>query len=67
MKVKFNKEFLYLLDEQVRYIARDKPKAARKFKNNLLTNLRKDLKSPFNYKKSIYFDNVLIRDYVFKG
>ncbi|WP_310557058.1 type II toxin-antitoxin system RelE/ParE family toxin [Flavobacterium sp.] len=67
MKVNFTKEFFNLLNEQVAYIAKDKPQASRKFKNNILKKLKKDLKFPFNYKKSIYFDNVLIRDYVFKG
>lgn len=41
--------------------------AAKKFKIDLLKNLKKDLKQPFNFKKSIYFNNDAIRDYVFKG
>ena len=28
---------------------------------------KKDLKNPFHFKKSIYFQNEFIRDYVFKG
>ena len=49
------------------YISRDKPIAARKFKNDLLKNIRKDLQFPFNYKKSKYYNDENIRDYVFKG
>lgn len=67
MKVSFETRFIEKLNEQVRYIPKDKPQAARKFKNDLIKNLRKDLKQPFNFKKSIYYDNENIRDYVFKG
>lgn len=67
MKISFETRFIEKLNEQVRYISIDKPQAARKFKNDLLKALRKDLKQPFNFKKSIYYDNENIRDYVFKG
>ena len=67
MKIRISNSFLELLKEQVRYIAKDKPKVAKKFKNELLQNIQKDLKSPFSYKKSIYFNEELTRDYTFKG
>lgn len=67
MKIKFSEDFVSSLLEQVDYIAKDKPAAARKFKNHLLNHLKKDLSNPFNYRKSIYFDNELIRDYIFNG
>ncbi|MBF4472487.1 MULTISPECIES: type II toxin-antitoxin system RelE/ParE family toxin [Flavobacterium] len=67
MKIKFTTKFKFLLEKQLRYISRDKPVAAKKFKNDLLFNLTKDLQYPFYYKKSIYFENENIRDYVFKG
>ena len=67
MKVKFSEGFVSSLIDQVDYIAKDKPSAAKKFKNDLLNHLKKDLSHPFNYRKSIYFDNELIRDYIFKG
>ena len=67
MKVKFNNNFLYLLEDQLRFISRDKPIAAKKFRNDLIFSLKKDLKYPFNFKKSIYFDDEMIRDYTFKG
>jgi plasmid stabilization system protein ParE len=67
MIIKFEEDFLYSLNEQVRYIAKDKPLVAKKFKIDLLKNLKKDLKQPFNFKKSIYFNDETIRDYVFKG
>ena len=67
MKVNLSSGFVITLLDQVDYIARDKPSAARKFKNDLLQSLDKDLKEPFNYRKSIYFEDELIRDYIFKG
>lgn len=67
MKFSFEVRFIEKLNDQVRYISKDKPQAARKFKNDLIKNLRKDLKQPFHYKKSIYFKKENIRDYVFKG
>ncbi len=60
-------DFLFQLNDQVHYISKDKPLAARKFKTDLLRNIRKDLKHPFNFKKSRYYDDENIRDYVFKG
>ncbi len=67
MKIRFEKDFLLALNKQVDYIAKDKPKAARKFKSDLIKHLQKDLKKPFHFKKSVYFENEIIRDYIFKG
>ena len=67
MKINFAEDFLFALNDQVDYIARDKPKATRKFKSDLIKKLKKDTQNPFHFKKSQYFDNENIRDYVFKG
>ncbi|WP_149207909.1 type II toxin-antitoxin system RelE/ParE family toxin [Flavobacterium johnsoniae] len=67
MKVSFTEDFMLQLKEQIKYIAKDKPIAARKFKKDLLKNIKKDLINPFYFKKSIYFDEEKYRDYVFKG
>lgn len=67
MTIKISNEFLKLLKDQVRYIYKDKPRAALKFRKDLLKNIKKDLKHPFHFKKSRYYDNENIRDYVFKG
>ncbi|MDQ6529280.1 type II toxin-antitoxin system RelE/ParE family toxin [Flavobacterium sp. LHD-85] len=67
MTIKISNEFLKLLKEQVHYIYKDKPRAALKFRKDLLRNIKKDLKHPFLFKKSRYFDDENIRDYVFKG
>jgi mRNA-degrading endonuclease RelE of RelBE toxin-antitoxin system len=67
MTVNISNEFLKLLTDQVYYIYKDKPRAALKFRKDLLKNIKKDLKQPFHFKKSRYFDDENIRDYVFKG
>ena len=67
MKVKFSGVFYNQLKEIVSYIAKDKPIALRKFKKNLIIAIKKDLQFPYNYKKSIYFDDDDYRDYVHKG
>ena len=67
MKIRFEEDFLFYLNEQVKYISKDKPLAAKKFKKELLQVFLKDLKQPFHFKKSIYFDDENSRDYVFKG
>lgn len=67
MKVSFTEDFMLQLKEQIKYIAKDKPIAARKFKKDLLKNIKKDLVNPFYFEKSIYFDEEKYRDYVFKG
>ncbi|QBN18895.1 type II toxin-antitoxin system RelE/ParE family toxin [Flavobacterium nackdongense] len=67
MKIDIDDEFFDLLGDIVRFIAKDKPLAARKFKKDLISAVRKDLKFPDNYKKSLYFKDDAYRDYVFKG
>jgi plasmid stabilization system protein ParE len=67
MIVKLSKSFQQVLLDQVHYIYRDKPKAAFKFRKDLIAKLKKDLKHPYHFKKSRYYDNENIRDYVFKG
>lgn len=67
MNINLSDVFFESLGEIFHFIARDKPIAARKFKKNLIVAIRKDLKFPYNYKKSIYFKIDNYRDYVFKG
>jgi mRNA-degrading endonuclease RelE of RelBE toxin-antitoxin system len=67
MIVSISNEFLKLLTNQVRYIYKDKPQAALKFRKDILKNIKKDLKQPFHLKKSRYIEKENIRDYVFKG
>lgn len=68
MIIKFSKVFQLDVIDQVCYIYKEKPRAALKFRKDLIKNIKKDLKHPFHFKKSIYSDgDENIRDYVFKG
>ena len=67
MKIKLTIEFNYDLNDIVDFISKDKPLAARKFKIDLIKKLNSDLLNPFQFKKSIYFEDENIRDYVFKA
>ncbi len=67
MKIVLTPFFISDLDKQVAYISKDKPKAAKKFKKDLIRNIKKDLKNPYHFKKSQYFDDDSVRDYIFKG
>lgn len=50
MKIVLTPFFISDLDKQVAYISKDKPKAAKKFKKDLITNIKKDLKNPYHFK-----------------
>ncbi|MDT0686086.1 type II toxin-antitoxin system RelE/ParE family toxin [Autumnicola psychrophila] len=67
MKIKLSGKFRFNLEKQIRYIAKDKPLAARKFKNDLFLEIRKISSNPYSFRKSIYFDNEEVRDLTFKG
>jgi plasmid stabilization system protein ParE len=67
MKIKVLNSFNFDLNEQVAYIAKDKPAAARRFKKEII-DLLKDLnKSPYKNRHSIYFEDENVRDLIFKG
>jgi plasmid stabilization system protein ParE len=67
MKVDILLSFREKLGYQVAYIAKDKPQAARKFKNEFIKRIKQLPKNPYSNRKSIYFDRTDIRDLIFKG
>jgi plasmid stabilization system protein ParE len=67
MKLKFKSTFTERLSRQVSYIANDSPSRARKFKNDLIKQLKKIPKNPYTFRKSIFFNDKDIRDLIFKG
>ncbi|MFP4556420.1 MAG: type II toxin-antitoxin system RelE/ParE family toxin [Bacteroidales bacterium] len=67
MKILFKESFLKRLENQIEYISLDSPKRARKFKNDLLNRIKEIPENPYKSRKSIYFENVSIRDLIFKG
>ena len=67
MKIKITKLFSNKLNKQVDYIAKDKPAAARKFKNDVLAEIKGVSNMPYRNRKSIFFENNDIREFIFKG
>ena len=67
MKLRILTSFGDKLNDQVEYIAKDKPAAARKFKREVIKRIKGIPKMPYANKKSIFFDREDIRDLVFKG
>ena len=67
MRLRILKSFGDKLNDQVDYIAQDKPGAARKFKSAVLRRIKEIPKMPYGNRKSIFFDRDDIRDLVYKG
>ena len=67
MKIIFKETFVIRLGRQLDYIALDSPTNARKFKNALLKKIYTIPSKPYKHRKSIYFEDVNIRDLIFKG
>lgn len=67
MKLKLTRSFYIALNSQIRFIAQDKPLAARSFKNKLLEQIRKIPQMPYSNRQSIFFEDTQIRDLVYRG
>jgi len=67
MKIVFKDTFVIRLENQLEYISRDSTKRARKFKVDLLSRIKEIPSNPYQYRKSIYFEEESIRDLIFKG
>ena len=67
MRIRYKDSFVKRFESQLEYIARDKPSAAGKFRKDLLARIREIPEKPFQYRKSVYFDDDHIRDLIFKG
>lgn len=67
MKIKLSSLFREQLYDQVQFISKDKPEAARNFKDQLLSEIKNISAFPYSYRKSVFFDNEQIRDLIYKG
>ena len=67
MKVKISSSFREKLSNQVKFISKDKPRAAQMFRNDLFLHLSKIPKHPYSYRRSNFFKDDNIRDLIFKG
>ena len=67
MRIVYKQSFIDRLENQLEYISLDSPSRARKFKNELLKRIAKAKRNPWQFRKSVYFDDTNIRDLIFKG
>ncbi|WP_341226958.1 type II toxin-antitoxin system RelE/ParE family toxin [uncultured Arcticibacterium sp.] len=67
MKIVYKDTFVNRLEKQLKYISIDNPSAARKLKRDLIEKIKGIPPNPLKFRQSIYFDNVLVRDLIFKG
>jgi len=67
MRLNILRSFKDKLNDQIEFIARDKPSAARKFKSEIIGRIKEIPQMPFKYRKSIFFDRDDIRDLIYKG
>ena len=67
MRLKISTSFKDKLNNQVEFIAKDKPSTARKFKSELISKIKEIAKMPYMYRKSIFFDREDIRELIHKG
>ena len=67
MQIKRHRKFLANLYLILVYIANDKVRASRKFKNDIDRKIDALATFPYKNRQSIYFDDKNIRDMIFKG
>jgi hypothetical protein len=64
MRVKLLREFSTKLKKQLVYIAEDKPKAARKFRADLILKIGELASMPYKNRKSIHYKDDNIHDLI---
>ncbi|MNK24090.1 hypothetical protein D3C87_423930 [compost metagenome] len=67
MKVVISDKFYKKLDQQVKYIAKDKSETAIKFRKSILLEVKKIPDRMWSYKQSEFFEDEKIRELIFKG
>ena len=67
MRIIYKDTFVNRLENQIEFIAQDKPVAARRFKKELFKNIKSIPQNPFRFRKSVYFNDNNIRDLIYKG
>lgn len=67
MKIRILKSFTDKFKRQLQYISADKPIAAKKFRTNVISEIKKIQHFPYKHRQSIFFEDESIRDLIFKG
>ena len=67
MELKFSKTFKRSFERQISYIAKDKPRFAAEFRNEVLTVLKRAAKNPELNRISRFTNRTNCRDVIYKG
>ena len=67
MKTIITENFKFKLADQIEYIAKDKPFAAQNFRKQLIKQIKEIHKLPYKNRRSIFFDDDIYRDLIYKG
>lgn len=67
MRIIFKDTFINRLENQLDFIAQNNPANSRKFKNDLFNLIKAIPLNPRKHRKSIWYDDVDIRDLIFRG
>lgn len=67
MKIRFSEAFIEKLERQIRYIANDKPKAARNFRKALRERISEIPKRPYSFRRNPYYSDREVRELIFNG
>ena len=67
IRIEFQDAFFQKLQGQAKYISKDKPEAARKFKKAIIDECKSLCNNPFRCRKSIYYNDENIRDLILLG
>ena len=67
MRIIFKDTFIYRLENQLEFIAINNPANSRKFKNELFNLIKAIPSNPRKHRKSIWYNDINIRDLIFKG
>ena len=67
MKIIYKDTFTERLEKQLKYLKKNSPKSALKLKTGLVKRIKTIPENPYLFRKSIYFENDLIRDLIYNG
>jgi plasmid stabilization system protein ParE len=67
MKIVYKDTFVQRLEKQLKYLSENNPKSAIELKVVLIKKIKEIPENPYLFRKSIYFENDLIRDLIYKG
>jgi plasmid stabilization system protein ParE len=66
MQIKFDIKFEINFNNILKFIAKDKISASKKFRKDLFEQIKNLQNDPYKFRKSFYFNDENIRDMIFK-